>query len=182
MNRKELAAALKISGAMVTKLAKRGMPTDRGVEAAQRWRSRHLEPARTKGLRAGTAPAKGSGHVSTPMLPATSIAALRRVQDLAWLAYDAIAGKSFAVVAPMLRQALQAVPVDARAQVAMPLEVWDALTAAVPGGGGGGPNDFSEEFMGTFWYQIALGDLTDHSIAHPSPSIEARNAPIGGRG
>ena len=51
MLKKELADALGISGPMVSKLAKRGMPTD-SVERAQRWRKRHLEPGRIKSNRA----------------------------------------------------------------------------------------------------------------------------------
>lgn len=50
MLKKELAKALGISPAMVTKLAARGMPCDT-VERAQRWRKRHLEPGRVKGVR-----------------------------------------------------------------------------------------------------------------------------------
>lgn len=54
MFQRELATALGISAAMVSKLAKRGMPTDT-LERAQRWRRRHLEPGRVKGMRFGTA-------------------------------------------------------------------------------------------------------------------------------
>lgn len=50
MLKKELAEALGISPAAVTKLSKRGMPTDT-LERAQRWRRRHLEPSRVKGVR-----------------------------------------------------------------------------------------------------------------------------------
>ena len=50
MTKKELAALLGISGAMVSKLSKRGMPTD-SLERATRWRKRHLEPGRVKGAR-----------------------------------------------------------------------------------------------------------------------------------
>lgn len=50
MLKKELARLLDISPAMVTKLEKRGMPTDT-LERAQRWRKRHLEPGRIKGVR-----------------------------------------------------------------------------------------------------------------------------------
>ncbi len=61
MLKKELADALGISGPMVSKLAKRGMPTD-SVERAQRWRKRHLEPGRLKTNRAsGPTPAPPSG-------------------------------------------------------------------------------------------------------------------------
>lgn len=47
---KDLAEQLGISGSMVSRLAKRGMPTD-SLERAQRWRKRHLEPGRVKGQR-----------------------------------------------------------------------------------------------------------------------------------
>lgn len=48
--RKDLAAALGISGSMVSRLSKRGMPTN-DVASARRWRDRHLEPGRMKGVR-----------------------------------------------------------------------------------------------------------------------------------
>ena len=50
MQQKELATLLGISPAMVSRLAKRGMPTDT-LERAERWRRRHLEPGRVKGNR-----------------------------------------------------------------------------------------------------------------------------------
>lgn len=50
MQQKELATLLNISPAMVSRLAKRGMPVD-SVERAERWRRRHLEPGRVKGAR-----------------------------------------------------------------------------------------------------------------------------------
>ncbi|MDZ7862099.1 hypothetical protein [Acidovorax sp.] len=50
MTQKELAALLGISGAAVSKLVKRGMPTD-SLERAKRWRKRHLEPGRVKGAK-----------------------------------------------------------------------------------------------------------------------------------
>ncbi len=53
MLKKELAQALGISGSMVSRLAKRGMPTD-SVARAERWRRRHLEPGRVKGQRLDT--------------------------------------------------------------------------------------------------------------------------------
>lgn len=55
MLQKELATALGISSAMVSRLAKRGMPTD-SIERATRWRKRHLEPGRVKGQRVDTIP------------------------------------------------------------------------------------------------------------------------------
>lgn len=52
---KDLAAELGVSPSMVSRLAKRGMPTDT-VERARRWRRRHLELARTKAARPEQAP------------------------------------------------------------------------------------------------------------------------------
>jgi len=46
----DLARALGISGAMVSKLAKRGMPTD-SAEAATAWRTANLSPFMRKGRR-----------------------------------------------------------------------------------------------------------------------------------
>ena len=54
MQQKELADLLGVSPAMVSRHAKRGMPTD-SLERAQRWRRRHLEPGRVKGARAFSA-------------------------------------------------------------------------------------------------------------------------------
>lgn len=54
MQQKDLARLLGVSPAMVSKLAKRGMPTD-SLERAQRWRRRHLELARAKDSRPGAA-------------------------------------------------------------------------------------------------------------------------------
>ena len=50
MTKTELAKQLGISASMVSRLARRGMPTD-SLERAQRWRRRHLEPGRMKGVR-----------------------------------------------------------------------------------------------------------------------------------
>lgn len=50
MQQKELAKLLDISTAMVSRHAKRGMPTDT-LERAEKWRKRHLEPGRVKGAR-----------------------------------------------------------------------------------------------------------------------------------
>jgi hypothetical protein len=50
MLKKELAEQLGISPSMVSRLAKRGMPSD-SLERAERWRRRHLEPGRMVGSR-----------------------------------------------------------------------------------------------------------------------------------
>ena len=65
MQQKELASLLDISPAMVSRLAKRGMPTDT-LERAERWRKRHLEPGRVKGSRMGTINAAARNPGSPP--------------------------------------------------------------------------------------------------------------------
>lgn len=151
MQLKDLAAALGISAAMVSKLKKRGMPTA-SVEAATKWRRRHLEPARTKGMRAGTQ----SGHVSNPLAPSGLIGA---VLEIGLLAADAIERGAFESIAPALRAAMAQVPPSARPDVRLPLEVWDALTASIPRSAR--VEDSEQDPIGTVWYQIALGDLQD---------------------
>lgn len=177
MQLKDLAEALDISPSMVSQLKKRGMPVD-SVDAAERWRRRHLTFARTKGNRAGTerpAQAEGAigksvpcGRVSDTLVDRATAAALARVRALGLLGKDALAGDTFEVLRPMLQHAMAAVPPAAREHVQLPLEVWDALTACIPAGGGSGAGDgvdLSEEFMGEFWYQIAIGpELSDHHL------------------
>jgi hypothetical protein len=186
VNRKELALALGISGSMVSRLARRGMPTDKGLEAAEKWGRGKTEPAMIKGIRAGTtraAPAVFGDVSNSSTVDLAAAAALARVRRLAQLAHDALAGNSFEIVAPMLRQALRAVSPTARPHVAMSLQVWDKLTEEIPGGGGGAAHDFSHEFMETFWYQIALGPLTDHAIVSgPVQPLQTRSAPTKGTG
>ncbi len=72
MQQKELAHLLDISTAMVSRLVKRGMPTDT-LERAERWRKRHLEPGRVKGSRFGTTKAapRPPTHQSAPAHCAT---------------------------------------------------------------------------------------------------------------
>jgi hypothetical protein len=180
MNRQDLALQLGISASMVSRLAKRGMPTD-SVDRADKWRRRHLEPGRIKGVRMDSiTPAKraplDSGHVSNacarqvhaPEMPVAL--ALQRVRDLGLIAYRAIVDGNYRAVEPILRDAMRAVPPGARHLVQMPLEVWDALTASIPLNEGGqvsaaegepgdhGGEDLDDDVMGRFWYQIALDE------------------------
>lgn len=80
MQQKELAAALGISPAMVSRLKKMKMPTDT-VERAQRWRKRHLEPGRIKGARFDpkqatkpTAPKPATPDTAAAAVPGVSVA------------------------------------------------------------------------------------------------------------
>ena len=63
MTQTESARALKISQAMVSKLASAGMPTASGAEA-QEWRKRNLDPRLVRRRR--RAPRSGNGKASAP--------------------------------------------------------------------------------------------------------------------
>lgn len=91
MQKKELAELLGISASMVSRLAKRGMPTDT-IERARRWRNRHLEPSRVKGSR--------FDPTATPAAPARSAAP-------APVDPEATAAPDPGIDAPALRAALE---------------------------------------------------------------------------
>jgi len=74
MQQKELAQLVDISTAMVSRLVKRGMPTD-SLERAERWRRRHLEPGRVKGSRFDTIKAP-------PPKPASAASPARHAVDV----------------------------------------------------------------------------------------------------
>ncbi len=149
MLKKDIAAALGISGAMVSKLVKRGMPTD-SVERARRWRKRHLDPGFVKGVRMGTT-APPEVVVAPP-----SVVAQPRPPALAWPANWAnvtapkvasvevveamgrACGEMLAVDAHLdqvgyplafLRDLMRRLDPDQGLQVRFPLGVWLALTS-----------------------------------------------------
>ncbi len=130
----QLAAALGISQPAVSQCVKQGMPTH-SVEAARHWRECNLDPARTK-------PAPR---------PPTLAAMLRKAEALLE------AGESVAPLLPRIREALRQVPANQRADIAMSMGLWDALTASV---GSADPLTMAEgEGMGAFWFAIAAGEV-----------------------
>lgn len=172
MQLKDLAAGLGISPAMVSKLKRRGMPVD-SVEAAEKWRKRHLLSTRTKGVRAGSERMPIShGHVSTPgdgsrrptAVDGRTARLLRIVEELGVAALDSIQRDAFSDFAPVLRQAMAQVPPGAHDLYRLPIEVWDALTEAVPdvsdpsgSSAHAAAGELDDAFMGEFFRQIALG-------------------------
>ena len=129
MQQKELAALLGVSPAMVSRHAKKGMPTDT-LERAEKWRRRHLEPGRVKGTRyepgstRKPAPAQPSGPPR--VVPSVSIADVEAVSDLA----DGALARSNQEAADariiQLRGLLRQLPDDASPR--QTLRVWLALT------------------------------------------------------
>lgn len=123
MLKKDLAVALGISAAMVTKLAARGMPTD-STEAATAWRRNNLSPFRTKqrridgntGLRRGKRPA----------LPLSPAELLKLATDIVGLLADC-EGEDFALGCEHLRGVILALPEDMQLQVRLPVAIWNHL-------------------------------------------------------
>lgn len=169
MLKKELAQLLGISGSMVSKLAKSGMPTDT-LERAQRWRKRHLDPGRMKGARFD--PDKILPTVIRPRPTALkpSEVVVRAIAMLNIAAVANEAGQSIAPLVPTLRAALRAVPKPKRKNVGpLPLEVMNILVADVfavcvgpdaeaTAGEAASMSDTEVEAMGEFWYQVAAGE------------------------
>lgn len=123
MLKKDLAQALGISGAMVSKLAKRGMPTDT-LERAQRWRKRHLEPGRVKGVRMGTAaPALAAFPEKTSRNGADVVPAIETMAQQAGDFWASFPNEPEAVaLLQELRPALRQMPDGANPR--LPLRVW----------------------------------------------------------
>jgi hypothetical protein len=74
MLKKDLAEQIGISPSMVSRLAKRGMPTDT-LERAERWRRRHLEPGRTVGSRFDPKRTERKARAAPPAPPAFDVQA-----------------------------------------------------------------------------------------------------------
>ncbi|MDO8283883.1 MAG: hypothetical protein Q7T69_02640 [Rhodoferax sp.] len=126
MQQKELAKLLGISPAMVSKLKKMNMPID-SLEKAQRWRRRHLEPGRVKGVRFDpTQPAEQIN--ATPAATAKPKASVENVESAA-LALDASLMENDAAWAKLMvqqfRQLLRQLSDDAEPRLS--LRVWLAL-------------------------------------------------------
>lgn len=139
MNQKELAQALGISPGMVSRLAKRGMPTD-SLQRAQRWRKRHLEPGRVKGSRFDpnavpdaqtSAPAREQSPAAAPSPIENLVRLAAKMQALAQAANAELIEVGGCVeLADLepLRCAMRAWPTEAISTApALPLRVWLAL-------------------------------------------------------
>lgn len=155
----DLARGLHISKGQASKLAARGMPTS-SIDAAIAWRKSNLDPAWAK--------IPGSGRVEPIHLRGRD--ALARITRLALAAHAELGTPGLASHLPGLRIALKAIPAKDRPKVAMPVEIWDALTlevAAEVGTDGNqradtssGPDLDAAECaeLGAFWYSAAAGE------------------------
>lgn len=160
MKQSDLATALGISQGMVSRHAKMGMPTD-SVEAARRWRDRHLELARRKEYR-GDMPPRAAA-------PRVDHGALERAGRSMALAAELLALGHFEWIRATLQADMRAVPPELRPGLLLNFEVMDALVADVVAAmddvdeaGAVAPPPLSEvdaEVMGAFWYAAACGEV-----------------------
>ena len=174
-NQTHLAELLGIAKSAVSAQAKRGMPTD--SQAAQLWRTQHLDPARKKGARLD-AHYQPSRPAQRPH-PAPASDAVAQASGLLKVAESALAaGQCIDALVPALRAALRAVPVPERASVDLvSLPVMRVLLAHVldvlpdratnPTNDDGTPfylggdamTNEDASFIGAVWYEIAAGEL-----------------------
>ena len=178
MKQKDLAAGLGISEAMVSKLARRGMPTD-SVERAVRWRRRHLEPARMKGMRVDSNPEPPRRPATPPQAPATDQAdALQAESDQLRVELVgrlfALAEADFDRYAAELRPALRALPWRLRPRLQVSVEVMERLVAHVPAvirrnalaaaelQAPVPMSDHDADLLGEFWLACAAGEIEVH--------------------
>ena len=128
MQQKELAALLGVSPAIVSRHAKRGMPTDT-LERAEKWRRRHLEPGRVKGARyepshtAKPAPLKAVSPARA--VPCATVADVEALADLTNSALARGNQDAAEILIVQLRALLRQLPDDASPRLT--LRVWLAL-------------------------------------------------------
>ena len=177
MSQRALARALGLSEAAVSTLKKRGMPVEAGVEACRAWRNRNVAPY----ARSAAAPAASTDATDAEMLALLEDAAVMPSADvlaivgtLGKLAGELLPAGRLGEVEHALRAALRAVPSHLRPQVALPLPVFEALTAAVLATieasfptpearaedrqRAEAATAESREWMGGFWYRVAAGE------------------------
>ena len=139
MTKKELARLLGVSASIVSRHAKAGMPTDT-IERAQKWRKRHLEPARVKGARFNASP---SAQPPSPAATASpqksragdsaqpSIESINSIEALARMANAALTNApapSAAAIVAELRAALRGLT-SFDVNLRMSMRVWLALVS-----------------------------------------------------
>ncbi len=182
MLQKELAVLIGISAGMLSRLAKRGMPID-SYERAVRWRKRHLEPGRIKGVRmdsvevTGSAPAPSSAVICAVEARLDELNAdpnfdwrkdgleLRICASLGLLAV-----LDFERHAPTLRILMRMIPRKDRLRLELPADVYQRLhgvdfLAAITSGCVEGaalvvdPDDEPDDAAMLLMFQVACGEL-----------------------
>jgi len=168
---RQIAEALGISAGRVSQLKRDGMPVD-SVAAASSWYRRRVDIARSYGQKHAAAlrrPVPALRRPS-PALPAevSTGDAVAAAVALAVEAEALLEAGRFVEVEAELRQALHAVPTEYRGLLALPCNVLDALCAdmlrdirenAEPGDFVESMSEQDAEFMGSFWFAVAAGEI-----------------------
>ncbi len=151
----ELARALGVSHAIISRNKAQGMPVD-SIEAARAWRVRNIRP------RMSNMPARSSRP------PPLRSAAFAAAESLALHAGEQLArDASITALVPALRASLRAVPDSERPELALPLSVLQVLTADVlavvqaeaPDDAAGELSDDDAEWLGRFWFAVCAGEV-----------------------
>lgn len=108
----DIAKALGVSPATITKCIGMGMPTS-SIEAARAWRTAHIDPARSLGQMLGRDPRAAARLAQAAVAAANQLGAL--------------AEHEFDNHEPLLRVALRRVPINCRDDVLLPELVWARL-------------------------------------------------------
>lgn len=142
----EIAAELGVSGAAVSKLKARGMPTH-SADAARAWRAAHLHPGRRR---------------NDPGPSPRTLA--ERAQALVPVASAALKAGRFGLVVDELRAALRAVPTSHRDWVRCEPELWDALIGAealqcLAGDPSAPLSDDEASYVGAVCFELASGEM-----------------------
>lgn len=148
---------LGLSPATMSKMRKQGCPMD-SVEAVRAWREHNIAPTMHKHVKRSNPRQTGAVQHAVALMAAAG-AALE-------------AGKSIKAKVPRLRAALHAVPERERPAVLVHAGVMDVLVTEVgavlaeddgageaPAAGGEPMTDEEAEWMGTFWYRVAAGEI-----------------------
>lgn len=161
-NQADIARALDISPATVTKCKHMGMPVD-SVPAARAWRTANIAPTMHNYYKRNTAPGPTGALQDALALMDVVAAALA-------------SGQSIGALVPVLRLALHAVPKHERdpdtmlQREVMHVLVADVLALMPPQGAmnddgspawcdGADMSDDEAAELGKFWYQVAAGEI-----------------------
>lgn len=203
MSQKDIARELGVAESTLSAWAKAGAPVAAGADAVRRWRNHNRRPyipsTPTPAARAAAAAVAGAPAGPADDLAATVDELEAQLQQAAVMTADEArvvlsaltaagaarlaAGQPLGDLEAPIRAALRAIPMDRRAEVAIPATVFDALCREVVAAverSLGGPDAMAQERqryeaggqaeaerMGELWYSIACGEMVLDPGARP---------------
>lgn len=187
MSRKALAQELGVAESTLSAWAKAGAPVAAGAEAVRRWRNSNRRPYIPSTPKPATRAAATVDELEAQLQQTALMTADEALVVLSALtaagAARLTAGQPLGDLEAPIRAALRAVPMDRRAEVAIPANVFDALCREVVAAverSLGGPDAMAQERqryeagghaeaerMGELWYAIACGEMVLDPGARP---------------